>query len=69
MLSKLLIFLVRFYQLFLSPLHPPVCRFQPTCSEYFVQALKKKGAFRGMFYGIWRLLRCRPWGGKGYDPI
>ena len=60
---------VRAYQLFVSPLLPPSCRFLPTCSEYACEALLKHGAFRGLALALWRLLRCNPWGGSGYDPV
>jgi hypothetical protein len=63
------ILLVRFYQLCISPLKPPTCRFTPTCSEYAIQALRKHGPFKGLFLAIKRILRCHPWGGSGYDPV
>ncbi|MBI5778877.1 MAG: membrane protein insertion efficiency factor YidD [Planctomycetes bacterium] len=68
-MRSIIIFLVRAYQYGISPLHPPVCRFQPTCSEYFIQAVDKKGILLGVFYGLRRLLRCHPLGGHGYDPV
>ena len=67
--------LILFYQRFLSPLFhfgagPAAgCRFEPTCSNYFLQALETHGVMRGCAYGIWRILRCHPWGGSGYDPV
>lgn len=61
--------LVRFYQLFISPLFPPSCRYTPTCSEYAVQALRKYGPFKGFWLTLKRLSRCHPWGGSGYDPV
>lgn len=61
--------LVRFYQLCISPLFPPSCRFTPTCSEYALQALRKYGPFKGSWLTLKRLLRCHPWGGSGYDPV
>jgi putative membrane protein insertion efficiency factor len=64
-----LILLVRVYQGGVAPIIRPHCRFQPTCSEYFIQALDKKGVIIGSLYGIRRILRCHPFGGKGYDPI
>ena len=67
--SWLLILPIRFYQKFISPLFPPVCRFTPTCSAYAVQALKKHGPIKGLLLAIWRILRCNPWGGSGYDPV
>ena len=60
---------VRFYQVCISPLKPPTCRFTPTCSEYALQALRKHGPFKGLFLAIRRILRCHPWGGSGYDPV
>lgn len=61
--------LIRIYQLIISPWLPPACRFSPTCSEYFMEALRRRGLFVGMFYGVRRLLRCHPFGGSGYDPV
>jgi putative membrane protein insertion efficiency factor len=63
-----LIGLVRFYQLAISPHLPSSCRFRPTCSQYAVLALRKYGAVRGTILAVWRILRCNPWGGHGYDP-
>lgn len=65
----LLVWPVRFYQLFISPLTPPSCRFQPTCSTYAIEALRRHGPIKGMYLAIRRLLRCHPWGGSGYDPV
>lgn len=58
-----------FYQRYISPFTPPACRFTPTCSEYAKQALKKHGPIKGLALAIWRVLRCNPWGGSGYDPV
>jgi len=69
MLKAPLILLIRLYQLFLSPLFPPCCRFRPTCSEYFVEALRKKGFFRGSILGARRILRCHPFTEPGEDPV
>ena len=66
--SWLLIGGVRMYQICLSPLFGPMCRFTPTCSNYFIQSVRKYGALRGTVKGVWRICRCHPWGGKGYDP-
>ncbi|MBQ2209116.1 MAG: membrane protein insertion efficiency factor YidD [Prevotella sp.] len=65
----LLVLPIRFYQLAISPLLGPSCRFTPTCSEYAKQALIKHGPIKGMYLAIWRILRCNPWGGSGYDPV
>ncbi|WP_238253428.1 membrane protein insertion efficiency factor YidD [Capnocytophaga cynodegmi] len=73
MLRKILIFpfvlLVRFYQLFISPLKPSTCRYTPTCSQYTLEALKKHGILKGGWYAIKRIFSCHPWGGSGYDPV
>ena len=60
---------VRAYQLIGSPLLPPSCRFLPNCSDYTIEALERHGAFRGGGLALWRLARCHPWGGSGYDPV
>ena len=59
---------VHFYQLIVGPLLPKVCRFHPSCSEYFIQAVQKHGPVRGSLKGVWRLCRCHPWSQGGYDP-
>ena len=63
-----LIGLVRLYQIFLSPIFGRSCRFQPTCSNYFIQAVRKYGAVSGSLRGAWRICRCHPWNAGGYDP-
>lgn len=72
-LSRILVWVlvlpIRFYQRCVSPYTPPSCRFTPTCSEYAKQALIKYGPVKGLALAIWRLLRCNPWGGSGYDPV
>jgi uncharacterized protein len=60
---------VRAYQLIVSPLLPPSCRFLPTCSEYAAEAIERHGALHGVGLALWRLARCHPWGGSGYDPV
>ena len=65
----LLILPIRFYQLAISPLTPPSCRFTPTCSEYARHALIKHGPVKGLLLAVGRVLRCNPWGGSGYDPV
>lgn len=69
LLSLVLLVPIRFYQLVISPLTPPSCRFTPTCSEYARQAILKHGPFKGLYLAVRRLLRCHPWGGSGYDPV
>jgi putative membrane protein insertion efficiency factor len=69
---QLLMFLVlapvHFYQLIIGPLLPKMCRYYPSCSNYFIQAVQKHGPVRGSLKGIWRLCRCNPWSQGGYDP-
>lgn len=67
--SGLLILLVRLYQHTLSPLVGGQCRFVPTCSEYFIQAVRKRGPLRGAVAGLWRIVRCNPFSRGGYDPV
>ena len=65
----LLLIPVIFYQNFISPYTPSSCRFTPTCSEYARQGLLKHGPVKGLILAVWRILRCNPWGGSGYDPV
>jgi hypothetical protein len=67
-LAKALIMFVRLYQVTLRPIMGGHCRFQPTCSDYTIQALLKHGPVKGFIKGVWRILRCNPIGGSGYDP-
>ena len=69
LLSWMLVQPIRFYQICISPLLGPSCRFTPTCSEYARQAILKHGPFKGLYLAVRRLLRCHPWGGSGYDPV
>lgn len=66
---KLVILPVRLYQLCISPLLPPSCRFVPTCSAYAIEAIARHGVLRGGWLTLRRLARCHPWGGSGYDPV
>ena len=66
---KLLIGLVRGYQLFISPLIGPRCRFHPSCSQYAIDALRSHGVLRGGWLAARRLGRCHPWHPGGYDPV
>ena len=68
-LSLPFIFLIRLYQLVISPLLGPKCRFTPTCSQYGIEALKKYGLIKGGWLTLRRVVRCHPWGGHGYDPL
>ncbi|MDC0874613.1 membrane protein insertion efficiency factor YidD [Flavobacteriaceae bacterium] len=72
-MKKILIYpfvlLIKGYQSFISPLLPPNCRYQPTCSQYTLESLRKYGLLKGGILGIKRISKCHPWGGSGYDPI
>ncbi len=68
-MKYILIFLVRVYQKLISPLLPKTCRFYPSCSEYFIQAVRKYGALKGTWLGIKRILKCHPFNPGGYDPL
>ena len=68
-MKTILIFLIRVYQRLFSPLLPPACRFYPSCSQYFIEALQKKGLFKGSALGVWRILRCNPLSRGGFDPV
>jgi len=66
--AAVLILVVRLYQFLISPLLGQRCRFEPTCSAYFIEAVRKYGAIRGTWRGICRICRCHPWNPGGYDP-
>ncbi len=61
--------LIRFYQYCISPFVPKVCRYEPSCSVYAVEALRKHGLLKGGYLAVKRILSCNPWGGSGYDPV
>ncbi|MBS7261205.1 MAG: membrane protein insertion efficiency factor YidD [Treponema sp.] len=67
--SKIFIVLIRFYQICISPLFPPSCRYTPTCSAYALEAIKKYGPIKGLYLAIRRILRCNPFHEGGYDPV
>ena len=66
--TRVALALIRFYRTQISPLTPPSCRFVPTCSQYGMTAFRKFGPAKGFVLTAWRILRCNPWGGRGYDP-
>jgi putative membrane protein insertion efficiency factor len=68
-LARVLIGVVRFYQLAISPWLPAACRYTPTCSCYAIDALREHGALHGTWLAAKRLARCHPWGAFGYDPV
>lgn len=67
--KKIMLSLIRFYQLAISPYHKPCCRFTPTCSRYAYEAIVKYGAIKGGYLALKRILRCHPFSKGGYDPV
>lgn len=68
-LKKIIITLIRFYQLALSPLKQPTCRFSPTCSQYSIEAIEQFGVIKGTYLSVRRILKCHPFHEGGYDPV
>ncbi len=68
-MKRIALALITFYRRAISPMTPPSCRFTPSCSEYAYEAIEKYGILKGGRLAIWRILRCNPWGGSGYDPV
>jgi uncharacterized protein len=69
MMARLLIGLARGWQLTISAILPPTCRFQPSCSAYAIEAVERFGALRGGWLAARRIARCHPFGGSGFDPV
>ena len=69
LLTKFFCFLVRASQVLISPLLPKCCRFEPTCSNYALEAFKKHGPFKGLYLTIKRIIKCNPYHEGGYDPV
>jgi uncharacterized protein len=67
--NRLVRMILRGYQRAISPLLPRACRYVPTCSEYALEAVERHGAIRGGLLAAWRVLRCHPFAGSGYDPV
>jgi uncharacterized protein len=67
-IAALLILMIQLYQITLSPMLGPACRFEPTCSRYMVESLRKYGVLKGLSRGLRRLSKCHPWNPGGYDP-
>ena len=65
----LLVLPIRFYQLCISPMFPAACRYQPTCSQYAIEALRRHGPLKGLWLALRRIARCHPFGGSGYVPV
>ena len=68
-MKAVLLWLLKAYKRFISPMMPPACRFQPTCSEYAWQAVDRYGALKGSWLAVRRVLRCHPFNPGGYDPV
>lgn len=68
-MRKLLVYLIKLYQRFVSPCFPPTCRFYPTCSTYAIQAINQYGAIRGVLIAVKRIIKCHPFHPGGYDPV
>lgn len=68
-MTRLLLMCIKGYQYLISPLFPSVCRFSPSCSQFYSEALIKYGFTKGVWLGTKRILRCNPWNAGGYDPV
>ncbi|MYF99547.1 membrane protein insertion efficiency factor YidD [Candidatus Poribacteria bacterium] len=68
-MSRFILYAIRGYRRFISPLLPPSCRFHPTCSHYAQQAFEKYGAFKGIWLTLKRLVKCHPYHPGGFDPL
>ena len=68
-LSFLLVIPIKLYQILVSPILGPNCRYHPTCSQYSIEAINKHGPFKGTWLAIKRISSCHPWGGSGHDPV
>ena len=69
LLSFVLVVPIKLYQILISPLIGPNCRYHPTCSQYSIEAINKHGPFKGIWLAIKRISSCHPWGGSGHDPV
>lgn len=68
-MKYILILIIKFYRIFISPLFGKKCRFYPSCSAYALQSLDKHGIIKGGYLSVKRILRCHPWNDGGYDPV
>ena len=68
-MKKLLIFLIKFYRKYISPMKSTKCHYFRTCAEYGLEAVEKYGAFKGGLLALWRIIRCNPFSKGGYDPV
>ena len=69
LVSKIVIVIIRFYQLSISPILGQNCRYTPTCSQYSIEAIQKYGSLKGGWLSLKRIFSCHPWGGHGHDPL
>mgnify|MGYP005755698279 FL=1 len=69
MLKKCCMYIIKFYQKFISPMKKPCCVYYPSCSRYAYEAYEKYGFFKGTYLTVWRILRCNPFSKGGYDPV
>lgn len=69
MIKRLFIIPVRLYQMLISPFLGQNCRYQPSCSQYMIEAIEEWGPVKGIWMGVKRILSCHPWGGHGHDPV
>ena len=68
-MKKILIFFIKMYQKYISPMKTTKCPYIPSCSQYGLEAINKYGAFKGGFMALWRIIRCNPFSKGGYDPV
>lgn len=68
-MKRVVLLLIRLYQLYISPVLPSTCRFYPTCSQYCYDAISKYGAWKGVLMGLCRLIKCHPFHPGGYNPV
>ncbi|MCH2175922.1 MAG: membrane protein insertion efficiency factor YidD [Lentisphaeria bacterium] len=68
-MRRIAILFIRLYQILISPLLPPTCRFTPTCSSYSLEAFQQHGFFKGFYLTVRRILKCHPFHSGGYDPV
>ena len=68
-ISRILIVPIRLWQVTVSAVLPPTCRYSPSCSAYAIEALQRHGPAKGLWLGARRIARCHPWGSSGYDPV
>ncbi|MDX8047053.1 membrane protein insertion efficiency factor YidD [Gracilibacillus sp. S3-1-1] len=69
MVKKIIMLLIRFYQRFISPMFPPTCRFQPTCSQYSLECFRHYNVFKASYLSVKRILKCHPFHPGGFDPV